>query len=87
SNHGEVQTIDNLQEPLANVQREDFYNCIIRAVESLPERERMVLAFYYDKDLNLKQIGNVLGITESRVCQIRTQAMLKIQEKMPDSFL
>lgn len=85
-NHGEIGTIENIQEPLANVQREDFYNLLMRAIDTLPERERLVLAFYYDKDLNLKQIGSMLGLTESRVCQIRTQAMLKIQAKLPENL-
>ena len=53
----------------------------IRAIEELPERERQVLALYYDEDLNLREIGAVLGVTESRVSQIRSQALLRLRAR------
>ena len=49
------------------------------ALDDLPERERLVLSLYYDEELNLKEIGEVLGVTESRVCQLRVQAIARLR--------
>ena len=49
------------------------------AIKRLPEREQMVLSLYYERELNLKEIGEVLGVSESRVCQIHGQAMIRLR--------
>ena len=58
--------------------RENLAECI----SQLPERERMVLALYYDEELNLKEIGMVLGVSESRVSQIHSQAAMRLRARM-----
>ena len=68
--------------PLDNMQREDFKRCLSDAIASLPERERLVMALYYDEELNLREIGNVLGVSESRVCQIHSQAVIRLQSRI-----
>lgn len=55
------------------------------AVRELPEREQMVLSLYYDDDLNLKEVGAVLGITESRCSQIRTQAIMRLRSAVAEA--
>jgi RNA polymerase sigma factor for flagellar operon FliA len=55
------------------------------AIGTLPERERLVLALYYDEELNLKEIGQVMGVSESRVCQIHSQALLRLKARMRES--
>lgn len=70
--------------PLEGVQREDFCNHLSASIEVLPEREKLVLSLYYDDELNLKEIGEVLGVSESRVCQIHSQAMRRLQSKLLD---
>ena len=82
----ELKFTNHYQEPLINVQREDFCKLLVKAIKRLPERDRMVMSFYYDRNLNLKEIGARLGITESRVCQIRNQAMQKIQSNLPFNY-
>lgn len=52
------------------------------AISGLPERERLVLALYYDEELNLREIGQVLGVSESRVCQIHSQALLRLKARV-----
>lgn len=52
------------------------------AIDKLPERERLVLSLYYERELNLKEIGQVLEVTESRVCQIHGQAVLRLRTIM-----
>ena len=49
---------------------------------NLPEKERLVVSLYYYEDLNMKEIGGILGITESRVCQIHTKAVLRLRAKL-----
>ena len=48
----------------------------------MPERERLVLSLYYEQELNLKEIGAVLGVSESRVCQIHGQAVLRLRGRL-----
>jgi RNA polymerase sigma factor FliA len=50
----------------------------------LPPREKQVMALYYQDELNLKEIGAVLGVTESRVCQIHGQALLRLRARLAD---
>ncbi len=70
--------------PLDGLHTADFHRALAKAIACLPERERLVLALYYDEELNLREVGNVLGVSESRVSQIHSQAMLRLQARMKD---
>ena len=70
--------------PYEGLQSEDFRNCLATAIGGLPERERLVLALYYDEELNLKEIGEVMGVSESRISQINSQAMIRLQSRLRD---
>jgi len=59
-----------------------FREALIGAIEELPEREKMVMGMYYEQDLNLKEIGAVLGVTESRVSQLHSQAVARLRTKL-----
>ena len=59
---------------------------IAEAIRELPEKQRLVLSLYYYEDLNLKEIGRVLEVTESRVSQLHTQAILKLKSKLKNHF-
>ena len=52
------------------------------AVSELDEREQLVLSLYYQEEMNLKEIGEILGVIESRVSQIRTKSILKLRAKL-----
>jgi RNA polymerase sigma factor for flagellar operon FliA len=51
-------------------------------VDLLPEREKLVMSLYYEQDLNLREIGEVLGVSESRVCQIHGQALIRLRARL-----
>ena len=59
---------------------------LARAIDSLPEKERLVIALYYYEELTLKEIGEVLGVSESRVCQINTKAVSRLKGRMSASL-
>ncbi|MCP5181196.1 MAG: RNA polymerase sigma factor FliA [Pseudomonadales bacterium] len=61
-----------------------FQRELAQAIDSLPEREKLVLSLYYDEELNLKEIGAVLGVSESRVCQIMGQATTRLRARVAD---
>ena len=71
-------------EPLDNLQTADFQRSLGEAIAGLPERERLVMALYYDEELNLREIGEVLGVSESRVCQIHGQALIRLRARMTE---
>jgi len=70
--------------PLEDLERDDFKGAVADAIAGLPERERLVLALYYDEELNLREIGQVLGVSESRVCQIHSQAALRLRARLTE---
>ncbi|MEQ8485069.1 MAG: RNA polymerase sigma factor FliA [Pseudomonadales bacterium] len=73
-------------DPLAACLQSGFGDALAEAVNGLPERERLVLALYYDEELNLKEIGAVIGVTESRVCQIHGQALARLKARLGDWY-
>jgi len=71
-----------IDSPFENMVQGSFQKALARAITTLPEREAIVLSLYYDEELNLREIGEVLEVSESRVSQIHSQAMLKLKSKM-----
>lgn len=61
-----------------------FLQHLAKEIENLPERERMVLSLYYDDELNLKEIGQVLSVSESRISQIHSQAAMRLRSRMSE---
>lgn len=75
---------DSSASPIERLTRAGFTEALADAISSLPERERLVISLYYEEGLNLREIGGVLGVSESRVCQIQSQAMLRLRARMQD---
>ncbi len=75
---------DDRPGPADDLEEEDFRKALAGAVEGLPEREKLVLSLYYDDELNLREIGAVLDVSESRVCQIHGQALVRLRARMED---
>ncbi len=99
SNNGKLVDLDdmeNAEETIANQVCEDgktlldgfsdasFREFLAKTIDTLPERERMILSLYYIQELNLKEIGSVIGISESRVSQLHAQSMLRLRARVRD---
>ncbi len=76
---------DSAAGPVATFEVKEMKESLIRAVNQMAERERTVLSLYYYEGLTLAEIGEVLGVTESRVCQIHTKAVLQLRGKLADA--
>jgi RNA polymerase sigma factor for flagellar operon FliA len=72
--------------PETMLEEDQFREAVAQAISSLPERERLVLSLYYDQELNLREIGQVLEVSESRVCQIHGQAVIRIRARLENWF-
>lgn len=83
-NQGEPDLLEPSDEPnpLHKVERSKFQKVLAESIKELPEREQLVLSLYYDEELNLKEIGAVLNIGESRVSQLHSQAALRLRKKL-----
>jgi len=70
--------------PFDQIENTGFRDALAGAINVLPERERMVLSLYYDEDMNLREIGEVLEVSESRVCQIHGQALVRLRARLAE---
>jgi RNA polymerase sigma factor FliA len=75
---------DGKSNPLEVLQDERFRGALIKAIDALPERERLLMAMHYEQDMNLREIGEVLGVGESRVCQLHSQAVARLRSMLGD---
>lgn len=73
--HAPATTLD----PLALLEEAGTRAALVTAIEALPEREKLMMALYYEQDLNLREIGEVMGVSESRVCQLHSQAIARLR--------
>ena len=76
----------NAENPFNSLKQIETKNVVSDTIGGLPEKERLVVSLYYYEDLNMKEIGGILGITESRVCQIHTKAMSRLRNKLKSSM-
>jgi RNA polymerase sigma factor for flagellar operon FliA len=75
---------DDTADPFLDATEDGFRAALAGAIRELPERERLVMSLYYDDELNLKEIGAVLKVTESRVCQLHGQALVRLKARLVD---
>lgn len=74
--------LDSSQQPDVMVEEAEFMQAVVQAIEHLPERERLVMSLYYVEELNLKEIGEVLGVSESRISQILSTVVKKLRQQL-----
>ena len=75
---------DGKSNPLEVLKDERFRGALIDAIGNLPERERLLMAMHYEQDMNLREIGEVLGVGESRVCQLHSQAVARLRSMLEE---
>jgi RNA polymerase sigma factor for flagellar operon FliA len=75
------QTSDS-DDPLQNLVDGGFRDAVIDSIKALPEREKILMGLYYEQEMNLKEIGAVMGVSESRVCQLHSQAIARMRSTL-----
>jgi RNA polymerase sigma factor for flagellar operon FliA len=78
----EGQIVGHSPTPFAELAENGFQQALVAEIDNLPEKEKLVMSLYYDEELNLKEIGEVLDVSESRVSQIHSQAIKRIRSRM-----
>jgi RNA polymerase sigma factor for flagellar operon FliA len=73
---------ENQVGPLEVLEDQRFRRALVQAISVLPEREKIVMGLYYEQEMNLKEIGQVLGVSESRVCQLHSQAVARLRSRL-----
>ncbi len=73
---------DEEADPLGRVEDQRMRRALVDAIKNLPEREQLVMSMYYEQDMNLKEIAAVLGVTESRVCQLHSQSIARLRARL-----
>jgi RNA polymerase sigma factor for flagellar operon FliA len=74
--------VDADSNPLGRLSDRKMREALVAAIENLPQREQYVMSMYYEHDMNLKEIAAVLGVTESRVCQLHSQSIARLRTRM-----
>ena len=74
--------VDNEADPMQLLRNQRLRSSLVDAIKHLPEREQYIMSMYYEQDMNLKEIAAVLGVTESRVCQLHSQSIARLRAKM-----
>jgi RNA polymerase sigma factor for flagellar operon FliA len=74
--------LDACDDPIEILRDERFRAALVRAIDALPERDRQLLGMLYEQDMNLREVGEVLGVSESRVCQLHSQAVAYLRAKL-----
>jgi RNA polymerase sigma factor FliA len=92
SSGDQVSLLDTIQDPTSPdpakvMDATDLKDRVADAIARLPEREKLVIALYYYENLTLREIGEVLGVTESRISQLHTKAVLRLRSRMQEDDL
>lgn len=78
----EILKDENLRDSLQAVHLSELQEIILQAIEALPDKEKLLISLYYYEELTMKEIGQIMGYTESRISQLHTQAMYRLRHKL-----
>lgn len=74
--------LSDTDDPLSLLLNDNLRDCVIAAINDLPDREKTLMSLYYEEELNLKEVGAILGVSESRVCQLHSQAVARLRSAL-----
>lgn len=74
------------QDPIQVLLSTDFREAVIEAIECLPEREKILMGLYYEQELNLKEIGAIMNVSESRVSQLHSQSIARLRSSLKEQL-
>lgn len=77
---------ETADDPLQMLMESGFRSAVIDAIEALPEREKILMGLYYEQEMNLKEIGVIMGVSESRVCQLHSQAIARMRATLKEKL-
>jgi RNA polymerase sigma factor for flagellar operon FliA len=80
----EILQDENLRDSFLEVHFAELQEVMVRAIESLPDKEKLLISLYYYEELTMKEIGQIMGYTESRISQLHTQAMYRLRHRLRD---
>lgn len=80
----DIFTADHEANPLEMLSQAGFRSTLVEAIKNLPDREKLMMSLYYEQELNLKEIGLVMEVSESRVCQLHSQAISRLRSQLSD---
>lgn len=75
---------DSSADPLQALMNTDFREAVIEAIYALPDREQVLMSLYYEQEMNLKEIGAIMNVSESRVCQLHSQAVARLRAQLKE---
>jgi len=75
---------DNRENPLDKIQDKRFREALIKTIDALPEREKLLMSLYYEQEMNFKEIAATMDVSESRICQLHSQAVARLRAKLKD---
>lgn len=84
--YGDIIEDERATDPFSSLTSLELQRTVAEGITELPEKEQLVISLYYYQDLSLKDIGSMLGVTESRVCQIRSKAVEQLRKRLPSVY-
>lgn len=82
----EILQDDNARDPFLALHFSELQDIMVQAIDSLPDKEKLLISLYYYEELTMKEIGEIMGYTESRISQLHTQAMVRLRAKLREAL-
>ncbi len=82
----EILQDDSIRDPFLALHFSELQDIMVQAIDALPDKEKLLVSLYYYEELTMKEIGEIMGYTESRISQLHTQAMLRLRAKLREYF-
>ena len=82
----EILLDENIRDPFLALHFSELQDIMVKAIDALPDKEKLLISLYYYEELTMKEIGQIMGYTESRISQLHTQAMIRLRGRLREYF-